>query len=76
MKTDKKNIHSVVLLLPWYFMRRLKPTERKKVEKHLATCVSCRQELKMEYQIYEGVQRYFSSLSKTMNPKMKKDKHL
>jgi len=72
MKPHKNTIHSVALLLPWYFMRRLGKTERKKVEQHLTTCTSCQQELKMEYQMYEGVQRYFSSLPESISQIMKK----
>ena len=74
MKPDKNPIHPIALLLPWYFMRRLGKSEKERVERHLAACASCKRELKMEYQMYEGVQRAFSSLPESLTQKMEKAK--
>ncbi|HEX4209668.1 MAG TPA: zf-HC2 domain-containing protein [Candidatus Binataceae bacterium] len=42
-------------LIPWYVNGTLGALERQKVESHLLTCQSCRDDLSMERRIFEGM---------------------
>lgn len=43
-------------LLPWYATGRLEASERARVEAHLSSCVSCRQQLALERQLIDEFQ--------------------
>ncbi|HFD13623.1 MAG TPA: zf-HC2 domain-containing protein [Crenotrichaceae bacterium] len=53
--TDKTMHAQIMMLLPWYVNHTVNDSDRKRVETHLQSCVSCRIELKYQQQFAERV---------------------
>ncbi len=64
--TEQSNIsessHPTVTLLPFYLNGTLSEEERQEVDRHLAECESCRQELEEMRSLQVSVKSYFSTL--------------
>jgi Putative zinc-finger len=55
-RNEETTVHQEIsLLLPWYVNASLDDQDRLKVDSHLAECAICRDDLRLEQRVYQGV---------------------